>query len=149
MDVGMKKYQLFIIALLFNIYHTSVQAAKPHTVKIIVNNWTSQIVLSYISGNIFEQMGYTVEYQHTAIAEQWGALAYGASDIQVEVWQGTMAEPFNRMVKDGLFLNAGEHDAKTREDWWYPEYVEKACPGLPDWKALKACATLFFARRIW
>jgi hypothetical protein len=29
-------------------------------------------------------------------------------------------------------IDAATHDAKTREDWWYPSYVEDVCPGLPD-----------------
>ena len=29
------------------------------------------------------------------------------------------------------------------EDWWYPSYMNDLCPGLPDWKALDACAELF------
>lgn len=32
---------------------------------------------------------------------------------------------------------------QTREEWWYPDYVEKACPGLPSWKALRNCAKIF------
>ncbi|PKG38837.1 ABC transporter substrate-binding protein [Psychromonas sp. Urea-02u-13] len=139
----MKTFYLLIITIILNLHSTSIQATERHRVKIIVNNWTSQVVLSYITGDIFKQMGYQVIYQPMAISEQWGALAYGVSDVQVEVWEGTMAEPFNRMVEDGLFMSAGEHSAKTREDWWYPDYIEKLCPGLPDWKALKACAPLF------
>ena len=37
-------------------------------------------------------------------------------------------------------LDLGAHNAVTREDWWYPTYMEEMCPGLPDWKALDACA---------
>ena len=39
--------------------------------------------------------------------------------------------------------DAGDHDAVTREDWWYPMWSKDACPGLPDWKALNDCAELF------
>jgi len=40
-------------------------------------------------------------------------------------------------------IDAATHDAKTREEWWYPSYVEDVCPGLPDWEALNDCAELF------
>ena len=33
--------------------------------------------------------------------------------------------------------------AVTREEWWYPTYVEEHCPGLPDWEALAACSEMF------
>lgn len=40
-------------------------------------------------------------------------------------------------------LDLATHDAKTREEWWYPAYVEELCPGLPDWEALNGCAKMF------
>jgi glycine betaine/proline transport system substrate-binding protein len=63
--------------------------------------------------------------------------------VQIEVWEGTMSNQFNRLVADGSIIDAGSHQATTREDWWYPKYVEALCPGLPDWQALKACASIF------
>ncbi|GIS98491.1 MAG: hypothetical protein CM1200mP26_02040 [Acidimicrobiales bacterium] len=40
-------------------------------------------------------------------------------------------------------IDAATHDAKTREEWWYPSYIEDVCPGLPDWQALNECAEMF------
>ena len=45
-------------------------------------------------------------------------------------------------MAEGL-VDLGAHDAVTREDWWYPAYMNDMCPGLPDWKALDACAEMF------
>src|SRR3546814_14104367 len=45
----------------------------------------------------------------------------------------------------GRMVDLGSHTATTREDWWYPNYMEEICPGLPDWKALNACAAKFAA----
>lgn len=112
-------------------------------IKIITNNWSSQIVLSHVMGELFKKQGYSVEYLESPIAEQWGALSHGIAHVQVEVWEGTMATEFDRLVEIGRITDMGLHKAKTREDWWYPEYVEASCPGLPDWKALKKCATHF------
>ncbi len=114
-------------------------------IRIVTNNWTSQIVLAKVAGGLFASMGYQVEYVPTSTADQWGALRHGAAHVQVEVWEGTMSDMFSRMVNSGGMVDAGTHDAKTREEWWYPAYVEDVCPGLPDWKALKACAALFQA----
>lgn len=116
---------------------------KTKPIQIITNNWTSQIVLSHVTGRIFQEMGYQVEYAPLSITDQWGALAHGLAHVQVEVWEGTMSEIFNRMVEEGHIVNVGSHDAKTREEWWYPKYVEEVCPGLPDWKALVNCAKIF------
>jgi len=48
----------------------------------------------------------------------------------------------SQAVKGGI-VDAGDHDAVTREDWWYPDYVADLCPGLPDWEALNACSEKF------
>ena len=120
-----------------------VQANQGPPIKILLNNWTSQLVLSHVTGRIFEEMGYEVIYQQSSVNEQWGALSHGAVHMQIEVWQGTMADDFQRLVESQSILDMGAHQATTREEWWYPDYVEEQCPGLPDWRALKKCAALF------
>ena len=118
-----------------------LKARKP--IHIITNNWTSQIVLSKVVGEVYRTMGYPIKYLSVSTAEQWGALAHGVAHVQIEVWEGTMSDMFNRMVEEGGIVDVGTHNAKTREEWWYPEYAEELCPGLPDWKALKSCSQIF------
>lgn len=118
-------------------------SAKSNQIKLLTNNWTSQIVLAHVTGQLLKKLGYEPIYISSSVSEQWGALAYNAADVQVEVWEGTMADAFKNVVSAGYVIDAGSHSAKTREDWWYPDYVESICPGLPDWKALKKCSTLF------
>lgn len=118
-------------------------ATDKKPIKILSNNWTSQAVLSRISGKIFNSLGCPVTFYNSSVDEQWGALAHGYADIQLEVWQGTMTDQYNRLIQNGSIVDAGSHLAVTREDWWYPNYVEELCPGLPNWEALKACSELF------
>ena len=134
----MKGYLLWICLL-----PILAQANQAPPIKVLLNNWTSQLVLSHVAGNLFEQMGYEVQYQQSSVSEQWGALSRGAAHVQVEVWEGTMAKAFDRLVLAQSIEDMGSHKATTREDWWYPDYVEKLCPGLPDWQALKTCSSLF------
>ena len=61
----------------------------------------------------------------------------------MEVWSGSLDNKFNHLVGQGKVIDAGLHPARGREDWWYPLYVKELCPGLPDWRALNACAPLF------
>ena len=138
-------FRIFLLSSVISAFSliTPAVSHSQEPIKIITNNWTSQVILSEITGRIFESMGTKVEYFPSSISDQWGALAYGVGHIQIEVWEGTMSDQFNRMVADGSIIDAGAHTATTREDWWYPQYVEELCPGLPDWKALKACADLF------
>lgn len=124
----------------------TANAAIPESsesIKIAMNNWTSQNVLSYITGQLLEKMGYTVEYIPSDSQLQFQALGNGDLDFQVEVWEGSMAEAFAKSLESGDVVDAGSHTAVTREDWWYPQYVKDVCPGLPDWKALDACAEKF------
>jgi glycine betaine/proline transport system substrate-binding protein len=105
-------------------------------IKIIVNNWTSQVVLANVTGTLLKRMGYNVEYKPSDTQLQFTAMGNGDMDVQVEVWEGTMRTPFEKEVAAGRMIDAGAHSAKTREEWWYPTYVEDVCPGLPDWHAL-------------
>lgn len=110
---------------------------------IIKNDWSSQIMFTFVLKNIYEDLGYKVEIKELKTKDQWIFLSKGWAHIQVEIWQGTMAEMYNKTLKEGNLVEVGTHSAKTREEWWYPSYMEKKCPGLPDWKALKKCHQLF------
>ncbi len=130
-----------ILLVCFMLLSGPAKGSEP--IRIILNNWTSQIVLSHITGQLFEKLGYRVEYETLSIHDQWGGLRLGYAHVQVEVWEGTMKDQFERMVALGQIVDAGTHAARTREEWWYPSYVEDLCPGLPDWRALRDCSRLF------
>lgn len=116
-------------------------------IKILVNDWTSQIVLSHIAGQIFIKQGYAVSYLPSSIHRQWYSLKFNNAHVQMEVWEGTMADQYHKLKSEGDLVDAGDHDAYTREDWWYPLYVEDFCPGLPDWRALNHCYQHFIDPR--
>jgi glycine betaine/proline transport system substrate-binding protein len=111
-------------------------------IKIVQNNWTSQLVLSTVVGELLKKKGYNVEYVSSDTQLQYPALANGDMDFQIEVWEGSQRDSFEKALADGA-VDLGAHDAITREEWWYPKYVRDVCPGLPDWKALDACAVKF------
>lgn len=139
---------MFLIALaLFLAASTErLLATPPETdqpIRIIINDWSSQVVFSRVIGAVFERMGYAVVYEDTDFRRQWGHLHRGNLHVQVEVWEGTMGVDFERMVANGNVVDAGTHPATTGEGWWYPSYVDELCPGLPDWRALNGCADLF------
>jgi glycine betaine/proline transport system substrate-binding protein len=114
------------------------ESADP--IKIVLNNWTSQLVLARVSGELLKKLGYNVEYRKAETQLQYTAMGNGDMHFQVEVWEGTMKDPFEKQVAKERMVDAGAHDAVTREEWWYPLYVEEVCPGLPDWEALNDCA---------
>jgi glycine betaine/proline transport system substrate-binding protein len=110
---------------------------------IPTHNWSSQVVMSNVVGQLFEKMGYTVEYTPTDSQTVYESVRIGDVALEMEVWEGSFATSFNAALDKGGIIDAGTHDAITREEWWYPTYVAELCPGLPDWKALDACSELF------
>ena len=114
-------------------------------IKIPLHNWSSQIVGANIVGKILNEAGFEVEYIPADSQVVYTSMCEGDIDLVHEVWQGAFGVAFQKVVDEGCVIDAATHDAKTREEWWYPAYVEELCPGLPDWQALNACAELFAA----
>lgn len=124
----------------------AANAAAPESsdpIKIVLNNWTSQVVLANVTAELFKKLGYNVELVPSDNQLQFAGMANGDLHVQVEVWEGTHKTNFEKFVGTGNLLDGGKHDAITREEWWYPSYMEERCPGLPDWEALNKCAKAF------
>ncbi len=112
-------------------------------IMIPIHNWSSQIVMSHVVGDVFTEMGDTVEYVSTDSQAVYESIRLGDVALELEVWEGAFGASFDAAVAKGGIHAAGAHSAVTREDWWYPMWTKEACPGLPDWKALNDCAALF------
>ena len=115
----------------------------PDALVIALNDWSSQRVLSRVTGKLLQRMDIPVEFQDIKTKDQWGGLKSGFVHLQIEIWQSSTLSSWSPLVNSGHVLDLGEHQAKTREEWWYPEHVEAMCPGLPDWQALKHCSAIF------
>jgi len=118
-------------------------ACAEERLKILMNDWASQAVIARIAGFLFEFSGHEIEYVQSTVDDQWWRLAIGKSHIQVEIWEGTMIKKYSELIKLAYIVDAGSHNVTSREDWWYPGYMEELCPGLPDWRALNDCSELF------
>jgi glycine betaine/proline transport system substrate-binding protein len=110
---------------------------------IPIHNWSSQIVMSHVVGQIFESMGNNVEFVTTDSQAVYESVRLGDVTLELEVWEGAFGASFRAALEKGGLHDAGDHDAVTREDWWYPMWTKDACPGLPSWEALNDCAALF------
>lgn len=110
---------------------------------IPTHNWSSQLVVSEVTGKLFEKLGYYVEYTPTDSQAVYEAIRQGDVTLEMEVWEGAFGPAFRAALEKGGIVDAGDHDAVTREEWWYPAYMEEKCPGLPAWEALNACAEMF------
>jgi glycine betaine/proline transport system substrate-binding protein len=118
-------------------------SSKP--IVIPTHNWSSQVVMAYVIGGIFESMGNNVEYVPADSQAVYEAIRNDDITISHEVWQSTFGASFyNAMAKGGI-IDAGTHSAATLEEMGVPQYVidDNLCPGLPNWEALKDCQEVF------
>jgi glycine betaine/proline transport system substrate-binding protein len=135
-----------LVALTFT--SSAVYAAdskKP--IKIPTHNWSSQVVMAYVIGGIFESIGNNVEYVPADSQAVYESIRQGDVDISHEVWESAFGSSFDAARDAGGLLDWGDHEARTLEDMGYPNWVAEQglCPGLPDWTALKNpdCAANF------
>lgn len=138
----MKKL-LVVLALLYSSFSLSNTSNNATQIAIPLNNWESQRVVSRAIGKVLESSGFAVSYLDISSDMQWGAIRRGTIDFQLEVWEPSMKARLEKFVLRREVVDLGEHRAKVTEDWWYPKYVEQLCPGLPDWRALNRCKSLF------
>ena len=110
---------------------------------IPIHNWSSQIVMSNVVGQIFEAAGDHVEYVTTDSQAVYESVRMGDVTLELEVWEGAFGKSFRAALDKGGIEDVATHNAITREDWWYPLWTKEACPGLPDWHALNDCAAVF------
>ena len=140
----MKKLTLTLAATAMMAMPLSVSAKdSSDPIVIPVHNWSSQIVMSHVVGQIFESMGNAVEFVTTDSQAVYESVRMGDVALELEVWEGAFGASFRAALEKGGLHDAGDHNAVTREDWWYPMWTKEACPGLPSWEALNACADVF------
>ena len=138
------KQKSILLLLLFTL--SPLTAATPTAVSIPLLDWSSQRVISKAIGNFLTTENYQVQYKTMSENDLLGSMARGLVHFHIEVWQASAGREFQLMVNKKRFIDLGKHSARTMEEWWYPLYVEKLCPGLPDWKALLNCSQLFSDR---
>ncbi len=121
----------------------AADSAQP--IIIPTHNWSSQVVMAYVIGGIFESMGNNVEYVPADSQAVYEAIRNGDVTISHEVWQSSFGGAFYNAMSKGGLIDAGTHSAATLEEMGVPQYVidDNLCPGLPDWEALKNCPEVF------
>lgn len=141
---GMKYTTTAILAGLLAIAPLTAMAEdSTEAIVIPIHNWSSQIVMSNVVGQILQDRGNAVEYVTTDSQAVYESLRLGDVTLEMEVWEGAFGASYRAALEKGGIVDAGDHDAITREDWWYPMWTKEACPGLPDWEALNECSAIF------
>ena len=118
-------------------------ADKSGVVKIPTHNWSSQLVGAEVVGELLKMVGEEIEYIPMDSQTVYQSMADGDIDLVHEIWEGAFGASYEKSLATGNVEEILTHDAVTREDWWYPNFVEETCPGLPSWEALNACSDQF------
>lgn len=114
-------------------------------IRMILNDWTGQLISAQIMGEALKREGFNIEYVQADAMAEFVGLKSGDLHVAMEVWSTTQKDLFDEAVASGQVENMGESGMQAREEWWYPLYMKEACPGLPDWTALQepACVEAF------
>jgi len=134
-----------LMGLMLGVVGVANAADSTKPIVIPTHNWSSQVVMAYVIGGIFESMGNNVEYVPADSQAVYEAIRNGDVTISHEVWQSSFGKSFyNAMAKGGV-IDAGTHAALTLEEMGVPTWVidKNLCPGLPNWEALKKCKDVF------
>ena len=112
-------------------------------IRFAVNDWTGQQIATRLMGTILAMAGHRIEYVDANYMDQLDEIAAGRIDVAMEYWSTAGMPALQDALASGQVRILGETGMTAREEWWYPAYVKESCPGLPDWRALRACASVF------
>ena len=136
-----------IVACIMLAFSAGTISAADSSSPIVIptHNWSSQVVMAYVIGGIFESMGNNVEYVSADTQAVYESIRQGDVTISHEVWQSTFGESFYAAMAKGGIIDAGNHDTVSLEEVGVPQWVidKDLCPGLPNWEALKNCKDVF------
>ncbi len=144
-SVSFKALLAVVFMTLFSISGLSRAADSSSPIVIPTHNWSSQVVMAYVIGGIFESMGNNVEYVSADTQAVYESIRQGDVTISHEVWQSTFGKSFYAAMAKGGIIDAGNHDTVSLEEVGVPQWVidQNLCPGLPNWEALKNCKDVF------
>ncbi len=137
----MKKIIAIMLVLAASVgFQSSAKAQESSDpIRLALNDWSSQQVLTQITGKILQSMGYNVELVTAGYYPQMEALETGELTATMEIWTDNVPTTFQDQVDSGKINIAGSIGFKGEVGWWYPTSFEKTCPGLPGYQALLKC----------
>ncbi len=112
-------------------------------IKLAMNEWTGQHITTKVAGAILEKMGYEVDYVTAGYYPQMTAIRDNTISATLEIWSSNIGEHYEDALASGKVETLGDLGLVPIETWFYNDAAGAACPGLPDWTALKNCAEAF------
>ncbi len=109
-------------------------------IKLAMNEWTGQHISTRVAGDILKRLGYNVEYVTAGYYPQMTALQDNSITATLEIWSSNIGDNYEKALASGKAVELGDLGLDPIETWYYNDAMAAACPGLPDWNALKDCA---------
>jgi len=113
------------------------------SIKLAINEWTGQHISTHVAGEILKRMGYNVDYVTAGYYPQMQALEDNTVSATLEIWSSNIGEHYDQALASGKVEEIGDLGLVPVETWFFNDAAKAKCPGLPDWKAMNACAQAF------
>ena len=84
-----------LMGLALGLVGTANAADSSKPIVIPTHNWSSQVVMAYVIGGIFESIGNNVEYVPADSQAVYESIRQGDIDISHEVWQSAFGKSFD------------------------------------------------------
>lgn len=114
----------------------AVETTDP--IRIVTIDSSDADYVAHVYGAILKEVGYNVKFMRVDYSAQMSGLETGDLDVTTGIWDTSSWQQLIDTVKTGAVANYGSVGVEVEEGWWYPKYLEKHCPGLPNWEALKS-----------
>jgi glycine betaine/proline transport system substrate-binding protein len=142
------KIKIWVVSICLSVlgFSSASQAAVPESedpIKLAINEWTGQHISTHVIGEILKRTGYNVEYVTAGYYPQMQALEDNTVSATLEIWSSNIGEHYDKALASGKVVEVGDLGLQPVESWYVNDAALKACPGLPDWKALNGCAEAF------
>jgi glycine betaine/proline transport system substrate-binding protein len=111
-------------------------------IRIAQHDWAGSQFSTQLLARLLSEKGYNTEVVNIDSSSIYTALENGDISLQVEAWSSNHPE-MRPIIAAGKITEVGESGLMGMDRYWYPDYVKEKCPGLPDYKALNACAAMF------
>ena len=91
----MKLASVALVVSMLSFTNALIAADSKKPIVIPLHNWSSQVVMSYVIGGIFESMGNNVEYVSADSQAVYESIRLGDVTISHEVWQSAFGASFD------------------------------------------------------
>ncbi len=138
-SIGSSTVVKFIAVGLALVVNSMSALAAPETkdpIKIYMGGTSDSDFIDAVFGQLLKKYGYQIKYVQSDYAAHYKALQTGEIDVSLGAWQ-TVPSMTEEAIASGKVESFGPTGVKVTEGWWFSNELRAACPGLPDWTALK------------